>query len=144
MSVISDDKEQMSGGCYCGKVRYRARRVSSELTECHCSQCRKQSGYRYAFTTTSTGNVEIKGEDNMTWFSASPAGERGFCATCGSHLFWRSLSDDEMTILPATVDEPSNLHVVQHIFLEDKGGYYEITDGLPQFYGYETPLEESK
>ena len=139
---MGDDIKGASGGCYCGRVRYRASRVSSEITECHCSQCRKQSGHRYASTATRSGDVEIEGTANITWFRASPDAERGFCSTCGSHLFWRSLNDDEMAILAATIDEPSGLRMSGHIFVDDKGDYYEITDGLPQFAGYDTPYSQ--
>jgi hypothetical protein len=39
--AMSDVLQQATGGCYCGRVRYRARGVSRQVTECHCSQCRK-------------------------------------------------------------------------------------------------------
>ena len=136
---MSIDTKAVEGGCYCGKVRYRANSASAEVTECHCSQCRKQAGHRYASTDAKVGDVEIDGVDNITWFRASANAERGFCATCGSHLFWRSLGDDEMAILAASVDEPTGLRVTRHIFVESKGDYYDIDDGLPQFTGYETP-----
>ncbi len=136
---MSNDTKTITGGCYCGQVRYRARKVGTEITECHCSQCRKQSGHRYAVVDARAGDVEIDGEDNITWFRASPAAERGFCSTCGSHLFWRSLDDDDMGILAASIDEPTGLELTGHIFVEDKGDYYEITDGLPQFVSYDTP-----
>ncbi len=136
---MSDEIKRITGGCYCGRVRYGASRVSSEITECHCSQCRRQSGHRYAAANAKAGDVEIEGADNMTWFRASPQAERGFCSTCGSHLFWRSLTSDEIAILAASVDQPSGLHMASHIFVDDKGDYYEITDGLPQFAGYDTP-----
>lgn len=137
---MSDDTVPVSGGCYCGKVRYRARLDSAKVTECHCSQCRKQSGHRYATTHAKAGNVEIEDTGNITWFRASSEAERGFCTTCGSHLFWKSLKDNEMAILAASIDDPVGLHMARHIYVEDKAPYYEITDGLPQFNGYDTPV----
>ncbi len=140
---MSGEIEGVSGGCYCGQVRYRASRVSSDVTECHCSQCRKQSGHRYASAGAKAGDVEIEGAANLTWFRASPHAERGFCSTCGSHLFWKSLKDDEMAILAASVDEPTGLRLATHIFVDDKGDYYELDDGLPKFSGYDTPYSPS-
>lgn len=140
---MSGDIEGVSGGCYCGRVGYRASRVSSDVTECHCSQCRKQSGHRYASAGAKAGDVEIEGAANLTWFRASPHAERGFCSTCGSHLFWKSLKDDEMAILAASVDEPTGLRLAAHIFVDDKGDYYELDDGLPKFSGYDTPYSPS-
>ena len=129
---MSSETKAVAGGCYCGKVRYRASRVGPDVTECHCSQCRKQSGHRHASINAAAGDVEIDGTDDLTWFRASASAERGFCATCGSHLFWRSLSNDDIAILAASVDEPTGLRMASHIFVADKGDYYEIADGIPQ------------
>ena len=137
---MSESVRDVSGGCYCGKVRYRAARVSAEISECHCSQCRKQSGHRYAVTSTRSGDIKTDGEENITWFRSSPQAERGFCSHCGSHLFWRSREDDEMAILAASLDDASDFRLTSHIFVEDKGSYYDITDGLPQFNAYDRPV----
>lgn len=121
----------VSGGCHCGGVRYRAKGVDPQVTECHCSQCRRQAGHRYATTGGKTSGMEIEGADQVTWYQASPAAERGFCSVCGSTLFWRRNGDDHTSILAGTIDEPNGLRLVKHIFVADKGGYYEIDDGLP-------------
>ncbi|MCH7932112.1 MAG: GFA family protein [Proteobacteria bacterium] len=137
---MSDDLQQVSGGCYCGRVRYRASGVSRQVTECHCSECRKQAGHRHASTGAKSSDIEIDGTANVTWYRASPDAERGFCSTCGSHLFWKPSNEDYIAILAASIDEPTGLRMAKHIFVDDKGDYYEITDGLPQFAGYDKPL----
>jgi hypothetical protein len=137
---MSDDLIDVTGGCYCGRVRYRAHGVNRQVTECHCSQCRKQAGHRYASAGARTADIEIAGAGNLTWFRASPDAERGFCSTCGSHLFWKQSRDGHTSSLAASVDPPSGLRMAKHIFVEDKGDYYEITDGLPRFAGYKTPM----
>ncbi len=138
---MSDDLQQVGGGCYCGRVRYRANGVRRQVTECHCSQCRKQAGHRYAGTGAKASDIEIEGVTNVTWYRSSPDAERGFCSTCGSHLFWKPSDKDYIGILAASVDEPSGLRIAKHIFVDDKGDYYEITDGLPQYAGYDRPLK---
>jgi len=134
---MSDSLLEVSGGCHCGAVRYRARGVRPEVTECHCSQCRKQSGHRYASTGAKTSDMDFEGADKITWYRASPLAERGFCSVCGSTLFWRRLDQDYCGILAAAIDEPNRLRMAKHIFVESKGDYYEIADGLPQYRGYE-------
>lgn len=136
---MSDPTRSLTGGCYCGEVRYRVRNVRNEVTECHCSQCRKQSGHRYAVVDAKPGDLEIEGADPITWFPASPVAKRGFCSVCGSHLFWWSLEEDDVGILAGSVDEPTGLELVGHIFVRDKGDYYEIADGLPQVEGSDDP-----
>jgi len=129
---MSEALLDVSGGCHCGGVRYRAKGVDPRVTECHCSQCRRQSGHRYATTGAKTADLEIDGADKITWYRASPTAERGFCSLCGSTLFWRRNGGDRTSVLAASVDEPNQLRLAEHIFVADKGGYYEIDDGLPQ------------
>ena len=135
---MSDDLQQVEGGCYCGRVRYRATGVSRQVVECHCSQCRKQAGHRYASTGAKTHDVQIDGAANITWYRASPNAERGFCLTCGSHLFWKPSNQNYTGIRAASIDEPSGLQMAKHIFVDDKGDYYQITDALPRFAGYDS------
>ena len=136
---MSNGTKSVVGGCYCGKVRYRADRASLSLIECHCSQCRKQSGHRYATAATTSGDVTIERAEGLTWFRASLDAERGFCMSCGSHLFWRSSEDDKMAILAGSIDDTSGMRLESHIFVDSKGDYYDIDDGLPQCIGYDTP-----
>jgi len=121
-------------------VRYRAKNVPPQVIECHCSQCREQSGHRYASTGTKTSDMEIEGADKVTWYRTSPKAERGFCSVCGSTLFWRLSDEDYTGILAASIDEPNELVMAKHIFVESKAGYYEIDDRLPRFEGYDRPL----
>lgn len=137
---MADDLLNVSGGCHCGLVRYRASGVRPTVSECHCAQCRKQAGHRYATTGAKTSDIDIENEGGITWYRASPDAERGFCTACGSHLFWRSSSEDKTAILAASVDEPNSLKMFRHIFVEDKPGYYDIDDGLPRFEGYDRPV----
>jgi hypothetical protein len=138
---MTETLPEVTGGCTCGAVRYRAADVGREVTECHCSQCRKQTGHRHADTGTTPDKVTIEGAGHVTWFRASPEAERGFCATCGSHLFWNHPGMNYLGLSAASIDEPTGLRMVKHIFVESKGDYYDITDGLPQFIEYETPAE---
>jgi hypothetical protein len=101
--------------------------------------CRKQSGHRYAATGTKPTDLEIEGGGNISWFRSSPTAARGFCATCGSLLFWQPSDKDFIGILAASVDEPSGLRVARHVFVAAKGDYYVLTDGLPQFTDETTP-----
>ena len=137
---MSGTLPEVSGSCLCGAVRYRAKDVPPQVTECHCSQCRKQAGHRYASTGAKTSDMEIEGAETITWYRASPEAERGFCSVCGSTLFWKRSDEDYTGILAATVDEPNALNVTKHIFVESKAGYYAINDGLPQFEGYDRPV----
>ncbi len=140
---MSDGTLNVTGGCFCGKVRFHATGVRAGVSECHCTTCRKQTGHRYATTSAPIDTVEIEGGDNITWFSASPEARRGFCSSCGSHLFFEPVGGDHYAVLAGAIDAPNGLHMARHIFVESKGDYYEIDDGLPQFEGYDKPVTSS-
>lgn len=122
-----------TGRCLCGAVRYTARNMSPDVVYCHCSQCRRQSGHVHAGTVVAEDALEVTGADNVTWYAASDYARRGFCSTCGSILFWKDEESSDISILAGSFDEPSGLRATSHIFVADKGSYYEIADGLPQY-----------
>ncbi len=122
-----------SGSCLCGAVQYKVEGPLRHVTACHCSQCRKQSGHFYAATEAADKDLFIEGGDNITWYSASPDARRGFCKTCGSALFWKSEGDAATSIMAGSVDGTSETRLTEHIFVGDKGDYYEINDDLPQY-----------
>jgi hypothetical protein len=93
-------------------------------------------GHYVAATATLRGNLEIVGADALRWYRASPEANRAFCATCGSTLFWQSDSADFTSIYAGSLDKGADLKLAAHIFVADKGDYYEIADGLPLFEGH--------
>jgi hypothetical protein len=125
--------EHHSGACLCGSVRFKTHGKLREVVACHCSQCRKQTGLYYAATNVPIANLTIEGEEAITWYRASTFARRGFCKTCGSALFWAADGVDEISIMAGLFDQPSDLQLTYHIYCADKGDYYDITDGLPQY-----------
>lgn len=119
------------GGCLCGAVRYRIEEPLAQVTACHCSQCRRSSGHFAAATSALREQVTIEGE--VRWFESTPGQvRRGFCARCGSNLFWDLMAGDTISIWAGTLDSPTGLTLAEHIFVADKGDYYGIEDGLPR------------
>jgi hypothetical protein len=122
------------GGCLCGAVRYRVDAPLSRLVACHCSQCRRSSGHFQAGASAPRAAVTVEGE--VAWFESTPGKiRRGFCPVCGSSLFWDRMGAPEIDIWAGTIDGPTGLRLQSHIFVADKGDYYEIADGLPQYPG---------
>ncbi len=121
------------GSCLCGSVRYRVDGPMRDVVACHCRQCRKQSGHFYAATDCSDDDLTIEDDGALRWYEASDFAKRGFCGNCGSALFWRRNGAAQTSILAGSLDEDGGIKLVKHIFCADKGAYYEIDDGLPQF-----------
>ena len=121
-----------TGSCLCGAVRFE---VSCDLPApdgCHCSACRKWSGHYFVSTDVPRAAVKIEGEDKITWYRSSEKARRGFCSVCGSSLFWDPLHRDWTGIAMGAFERPTDTKIAVHIFVADKGDYYDITDGVPQ------------
>jgi len=120
------------GSCLCGAVTYEVSQPLVPGDGCHCTQCRKQSGHYSASSNVPREALTVHGADKVTWFRSSEKGRRGFCSVCGSNLFWDPLERDWTSISLGTIDGPTGTRLEMHIFVADKGDYYDIADGLPQ------------
>lgn len=121
-----------AGGCLCGAVRYRVSGALRPVVDCHCSMCLRWHGHVGAYTDAKNADVEIEGQGALAWFRSSGFAERGFCRVCGSSLFWRRDGGAMTSIAAGSLDQPSGLTTVRHIFTEHLADYYAISDGLEQ------------
>ncbi len=121
-----------TGSCLCGSVAFTIDGDLSQPSACHCSQCRRQSGHFWSSTSTHQDNLSFTASDTLRWFRASDIARRGFCGACGSFLFWQHNDEDTISISMGALDAPTGLTLARHIFVADKGDYYDITDDLPQ------------
>ena len=78
--------------------------------------------------------LRVFGEDHVTWYRSSEKVERGFCAVCGSTLFFKpTMAGYQWTsVMLGCLDTDRPFKIARHTFVADKGYYYEITDGAPQ------------
>lgn len=127
--------EARTGRCLCGAVRFRTSGPLRGVIYCHCSQCRRQTGHFYAATNVALDRIAIEGTDSLAWYAASEFARRGFCRICGSALFWLANGADQISVMAGAFDMPSGLAAERHIFVADKGDYYDIADGLPRHDG---------
>ncbi len=122
----------LAGGCLCGVVRFEARIADQSVINCHCGQCRRFHGHHGAYVTVATEAFRLTEERGLAWYASSEKARRGFCRDCGSSLFWQALDEAEIGIAAGALDQPTGLRTSGHIFVADKGDYYDITDGLEQ------------
>lgn len=120
------------GSCLCGKVRFHVEGDLTDPNACHCTMCRKHSGHFGASVEVPRTALTIDDNESLTWFRSSKKVRRGFCSTCGSSLFWDPIHADWTAISMGAFDAPTHATLALHIFVADKGDYYEIADGLPQ------------
>lgn len=125
------------GHCECGSVAFT---ITSETltppTACHCSQCRRLSGHVWASTRVMNEDFTLDRAETLAWYRSSDFAERGFCAACGSALFYRPIDSDHLAVAMGSLNLPTDTRLRRHIFVKDKGDYYDIADGLPQIESY--------
>ncbi|MEM8731466.1 MAG: GFA family protein [Pseudomonadota bacterium] len=120
----------LRGSCLCGDITFSVAGAIQGPSVCHCPQCRKQSGHLWSSGYVPETAIKITGPVN--WYEASPSAKRGFCARCGSFLFWKAHDEDTMSFALGAIDGETGVTLEKHIFVSGKGDYYEITDGVPQ------------
>ncbi|NIA68900.1 GFA family protein [Pelagibius litoralis] len=130
----------LSGGCLCGAVRFEIRGGLSDAHACHCRLCRRQSGHFAVASDAERADFTLTETRGLTWYRSSEIAQRGFCRDCGSVLFWDD-GGEAVSINLGSLDGPSGVTLTKHIFVDQKGDYYTIADGLPQFEGYDRPVE---
>lgn len=124
-----------NGSCLCGAVTFKVIGNLPGPDACHCVACRKSSGHYGAGTDVARDALTIKGEENLTWYESSEKVRRGFCKTCGSPLFFDPLDqekNDWISVSMGAFDDPTQTKLAIHIFVSEKGDYYDIVDGVPQ------------
>lgn len=120
------------GSCNCSGVVFEISGSLSPPSACHCGQCRKQSGHVWSSTSVPERNISFKADDTLQWYRASDKAKRGFCGICGAFLFWQHNDEDEISVAMGALEAPTGVTLNRHIFVADKGDYYDITDDLPQ------------
>ena len=130
---MPDEAPRATGRCLCGAVTFEVRGSLRDVVDCHCGMCRRQHGHVAAYTAVDDPGLRvIDGRGALAWYASSDQAERGFCRECGSSLFFRPKRGTYTAIAAGTLDGPAGLKTVRHIYVADKGDYYEIADGLEQ------------
>jgi|TARA_B100000035_G_scaffold42920_1_gene32103 hypothetical protein len=129
--------EVKKGSCLCGAVKYEVHGPLFDVLHCHCRNCRKQNGHFSASTGCKKNDLKILGEENLAWYNSvkdvTKGVKRGFCSVCGSVLVWNPEDGDDLWFSAGSLDDVSGIKVRGHIWTSEKGDYYEISDGLPQY-----------
>ena len=134
--------DEITGGCLCGCVRYRARPPFRQIIACHCRFCRKHTGHHMAAAAALRKNFELLSDDSLTWFSSASGSRRGFCNVCGSTLFIEKLGSDRVAFAAGSINGPTNLELTTHIFVDQKGDYYDLPDDCEAHEGSFPPAQE--
>ncbi|MCH2328802.1 MAG: GFA family protein [Rhodobacterales bacterium] len=126
----------VKGSCECQGVVFELIGELRDVVFCHCSQCRKTSGHYWAATQVSKGNLNLIKATSLSWYDSSDKARRGFCSVCGSSMFYERKGIDKISVSAGSLEIPTSLDRMRHIYVASKGDYYDISDDLPQFEEY--------
>lgn len=133
----AEAKPAATGGCLCGAVRYRIDGRLRDVIVCHCWKCRRFHGHVGAYTSVRRDQLALIADAALTWYRSVTDEtydvHRGFCRECGSSLFWDPRSAPNIGIAAGSLDAPTGLKTIGHVWISQMADYYSINDGLPQF-----------
>jgi hypothetical protein len=90
--------------------------------------CRRWTGG--PLMTVSASSVTFDAPDAVSTYASSAWAERGFCATCGSVLFYRFLGGTPDQAVPhltyGSLDDPTGLTLGLEVFIDEKPDGYEF------------------
>lgn len=134
---MNENEIKATGGCLCGAVKYRVRGELRGIVNCHCSKCRRFHGSFGAYTSVALKDLEIVDKRGLTWFDSTtdetPNVRRGFCARCGASLFWYPGEAKDISVAAGSLDEPTGLQTIGHVWTSQISDYYKICDDHPRF-----------
>jgi hypothetical protein len=124
----------LSGGCFCGEVRYAISAPLRSARSCHCSRCRKAfSGAGSAYAEIEPGSLTwITGESRLVGFEATPGWGLRFCGSCGSTLC--GTHDGQVHgVTLGCVDGDPGVQIERHLFVGSRAPWDHIGGSAPQF-----------
>lgn len=128
----------LTGGCYCGAVRYRAAGPIGRRMQCLCRECQIVSG-------GAGGVVVFVPAEGFAYTSGTPAQftrpdldnavTREFCSHCGTHLATRAPGiGDRVIVRVGTLDDPSVFGKPDFvIWTSEMESFHTLPEGVPNF-----------
>jgi hypothetical protein len=123
----------LTGGCFCGRVRYEADGAPFHETNCHCSICRRTTGAPFVAWFSVRRSAFRLASGEPTRFRSSGSATRSFCPECGTQITFEFDGADEIGVTTSSLDDPERVPPRDHTRTSSKLQWLRLADGLPQF-----------
>lgn len=123
----------MKGSCLCGEIEVSTA-DRNNVDVCHCNTCRQWGGGPM-LAVHCDSDVSFSGKGTPSRFKSSDWAERGFCPTCGTHLFYHLLPANEYIVPAGLFSNDNHFAMDTQIFIDQKPDYYEFTNKTPTMTG---------
>jgi hypothetical protein len=111
-------------------VRYTVAPGPAKSVVCHCRMCQRATGNAFApLLEVPSGRIGWAGTPPAEWASSDIA-TRGFCARCGTPLYYRS--DDTTELMAGTLAPPSAFRPSEQIAVESEVHWLAGLPALPR------------
>ncbi|MGF7150613.1 hypothetical protein FHS96_004271 [Sphingomonas zeicaulis] len=134
---------EVSGGCQCGAVRYRAGAMLDNAHICHCRMCQKAVGGLFAALVAAPRDALVWTRGAPAEFMSSEHVARGFCAACGTPLFYDYRPGKRINLTIGSLDTPQLFPPKQQMGLEARMPWYEGLCGLEEVGTTEDNMAEA-
>ena len=124
-----------SGHCLCGAVRFTATPKMEEMGVCHCAMCRRWTGG--TFMAVECRDVVVEDDSQLGVYTSSDWGERVFCTSCGSTLFWRMRNGSHTSVSAQAFDDPGAFRFTTEIFVDEQSPNYAFANETKRLTGPE-------
>jgi hypothetical protein len=123
-------RQAITGGCYCGRVRFRTTQEPRQQANCHCENCRRAAGAQaVAWITVERSNFEFE-KGRPKEYRSETGAIRTFCEVCGSSLTYEiSSRPGEIDITTGTLDRPGDFAPSRDVYPEEKLPWVELIGG---------------
>ncbi len=124
----------VSGGCQCGKVRYRIAGPLSNPHVCHCRMCQKAAGNFFLPLVNAHKNDVAWTRGAPAHFHSSDNVRRGFCADCGTPLTFETLNARHLNVTIGSLDDPAAVKPATQDGVEARIGWMKDLAELPEVF----------
>ncbi|MGP1256982.1 MAG: GFA family protein [Kiloniellales bacterium] len=69
----------------------------------------------------------------LAWYCSADVSSRDFCNLCGSGLFFEHGPDQPLGIAAGAFDREPDFELAVHIWTDEAGNSYRVTDDLPRY-----------
>lgn len=127
---------EVTGGCFCGAVRYRAAGRPLDVAHCHCGICRRTTGAPFVTWATFLASAFRVTAGTPTVLRATPRARRTFCAACGTAVaFEEAARPHHIDVTVGSMDHPDGMVPRNHIWTGSALPWLHLDDDLPRHPG---------
>jgi len=111
----------ITGGCYCGEVRFRVNGEPHTRANCHCDNCRRAAGAQaVAWITVKKTDFQFE-VDEPRKYKTDTGAFRTFCPSCRTSLTYEiDARPDDIDITTGSLDNPEDFGPTKDVFADEK------------------------